>query len=88
MTYKLKTLIGAACLTLMLAPAMSMAAEGETANPSDSGQYADEVNPCAGNAMGSSDEGSGDEAAYPDEGQPMDESENDAEAPMEDSVTH
>jgi len=84
MTFNLKALIGAACLTLLLAPGMILAAEntaeGGTVNPCDNGQYADEADPCAGSAMDYSDEGSGDEAAYQDEGQPMDESENDGEA--------
>jgi len=101
MTYQLKTIIGATCLTLMLAPAMPMAAENaaesQAANPCDNGQYADEANPCADNAMGYNeegsgdeaafqDEGSGDEAAYQDEGQAMDESENDAEVPRKESA--
>ena len=101
MTYKLKILIAVTCLTLMLAPAMLMAAEDAVesgaANPCDNGQYADEANPCADNGMGYNEEGSGDEAAhqneasgdeaaYQDEGQTMDESENDGEAPKKDSA--
>jgi hypothetical protein len=74
MSIKLKTLLAATLLSLMLTPAILMANEGEMADPCDNGQYADENNPCGTESSEySEDNGSGDETLTPEEGQGNDE---------------
>jgi hypothetical protein len=74
MTTRLKTLMAAACLGLMLVPAMVMAAEDDSATPPDNGQMMDQADPgSADNPGASGNSGSSDESAMPESGQGSDE---------------
>lgn len=74
MTTKLKTLMAAACMGLMLMPGMIVAAEDNSATPSDNGQMMDQANPdSADNPEASGNPGGGDESAMPENGQGSDE---------------
>ena len=82
MTNKLKTLLAAATLGLMLTPAMLLAAEGETTAPDDRGQYTGEANPSSSDQMEpSGDTEGGDENAAPEDSQ-----ENEDMAPEDDTT--
>jgi len=70
MSNKLKTLLAAATLGLMLTPAILMAAEGKAKSPDDHGQYSEEANPSSSDQMESSgDTENGDESAAPEDSQ-------------------
>ncbi|OIO68764.1 MAG: hypothetical protein COW19_05715 [Zetaproteobacteria bacterium CG12_big_fil_rev_8_21_14_0_65_55_1124] len=94
MAIKLKTLLAASIISLMLAPAILMANEGEMASPCDNGQYADENNPCDTEPSEYSEAiGSGDENALPEDEQgsdenvlPEDEQGSDEAAPEDEAI--
>jgi hypothetical protein len=83
MTKKLKAVIAAACLCIMLTPGMIMAAEDDSATPPDNGQMIDEANPSSADNPQSGDTGNGSENAMPENGQGNDETAPSDSEPMD-----
>lgn len=83
MTKKLKMLMAAACLGLMMMPGMIVAAGNDAATPSDNGQMMNQASPnSADNPEASGNAGSSDENAMPEDGQGSDDA-----APSDDGST-